>query len=259
MATAASATLIRSSSAMQHHDRQRDHEDDRRDRRAEQREHRALLHHTAGVADPLGEQCVVAGAQPAGQPERSDLAGLEPIGEEPLVVGAIAVEFGEAVVEPVERPRVADADDRDRDERHEGDRHEQRRDAQQHQHDDGSGERRRHERDEAPHDLPGVGVGVFAGEPDPVVEAGIFERFQFDGRGHLQQLVHRPLVHELSEQDAQFTQRRVDERGCHERQAEQDEPRREVGGDDVGTVDDQVDELFPDEQFRSRQERHRRW
>ena len=81
---------------------------------------------------------VVAGAQPAGQPERPHLSGLEPIGEEALVVGAVAVEFGEAVVEAVERPGVADADDRDRDERHERDRHEQRRDAQQHQHDHGT-------------------------------------------------------------------------------------------------------------------------
>ena len=79
----------------------------------------------------------------------------------------------------------------------EGDRHEQRSDAQQHEHDDSRREGRGHEGDEPPDDLPGVGVGVFAGEPDPVVEARVFERLEFDGGGHLEQLVHRPLMHEF--------------------------------------------------------------
>ena len=46
----------------------------------------------------------------------------------------------------------------------------------------------------------------------------------------------------------------VDERGGNQRQAEQDEPRHEIGGDDVVAVDEQVDELPPDEEFRAGQE-----
>ena len=195
----------------QHHDRQRHHEDDRRDRRADEGEHGALLDDAAGVQHPLGEQRVVAGAEPAGEAERPHLAGFQPVGEEPFVVRAVAVEFGEVVVHPVQRPGVADVDDGDRDERHERDGHQHGRHAEEHQDDDGTGERRRHERDEAPHDLPGVGVGVFAGEPDPVVEGGVFERLEFDGGGDFEQLVHRPTVHEFAQQDAQFGHRGVDE------------------------------------------------
>ena len=37
------------------------------------------------------------------QPERPDLAGFEPIGQQAFVIGAVAVEFGEVVVHAVQR------------------------------------------------------------------------------------------------------------------------------------------------------------
>ena len=110
-------------------------------------------------------------------------------------------------------------------------------------------------RDESPHHLPGVGVGVLAGEPDPVVEGRILERLEFDGGGHLEELVHRPPVDEFGGEDAQFGEPGGDERRRHQRHAEQDEPRHQLRRGDVAVVDEQVDQFAPDEQLRCGQHR----
>ncbi len=159
---------------------------------------------TVGVAYPFGEEFVVAGAQPAGEPEGPDLAGFEPVGEEPFVVRAVAVEFGEIVVHPIQGPGVADVDDGDRDEGDECHGNEKRRDGEQHTDNHDGGEDRGHEGDETPHDLPRIGVGVFSGEADAIVEAGVFEGFELDGGSDLEELVHGAAVHEFAEQNPKF-------------------------------------------------------
>ena len=211
--------------------------------------------HPAGVAHPLVEQPVVTPAQPVGQTERPDLLGLESTGEQALVVGAVSVQLGQAVAQAIEGLGVAHPDHGDRDVGERGDGHQQRGNGQEHGHDGDDGEQGAQQGDQAPHDLPGVGVGVLPGPLHLVVELGVFEGLELGGGGRLQQLIHRSPMHQLVQQDAQLGDGRGHQRRADQQQSQENQPRQQVTGGGVGALRrEQLDELAPDEELARREQ-----